>query len=94
MDRRRFIVRSVGALATVGLGGSVVAKQLESRHGEQASVNLMCTFAGIGPSLPCSVVMFTRARSDTDVQCVAKTTHFPSALRLLRRSSAGAAEHT
>ena len=39
MDRRRFIARSVGALATAGLGGSVVAKQLESRHGEQASVN-------------------------------------------------------
>jgi hypothetical protein len=38
MDRRRFIVRSAGALATVGLGG-VVAKHLESRHGEQASVN-------------------------------------------------------
>src|SRR5258706_4076594 len=35
MDRRRFIVRSAGALATVGLGGSVVAKELESRHGEQ-----------------------------------------------------------
>ncbi len=27
------------ALATVGLRGSVVAKQLESRHGEQASIN-------------------------------------------------------
>jgi hypothetical protein len=39
MDRRRFIVRSAGALATVGLGGSAVAKQLESRDGEQASVN-------------------------------------------------------
>src|SRR5258707_333750 len=39
MDRRRFIVRSAGALATVGLGGSVVARQLDSRHGEQASVN-------------------------------------------------------
>jgi hypothetical protein len=39
MDRRRFIVRSAGALATVGLGGSVVAKELESRHGEQASIN-------------------------------------------------------
>jgi hypothetical protein len=39
MDRRRFIVRSAGALATVGLGGTVVAKQLESRHGEQASIN-------------------------------------------------------
>jgi hypothetical protein len=39
MDRRRFIVRSAGALATVGLGGSEVAKQLESRHGEKASVN-------------------------------------------------------
>jgi hypothetical protein len=39
MDRRRFIVQSAGALATVGLGGSEVAKQLESRHGEQASVN-------------------------------------------------------
>jgi hypothetical protein len=39
MDRRRFIVRSAGALATVGLGGSVVVKKLESRHGEQASVN-------------------------------------------------------
>src|SRR6266403_1800174 len=38
MDRRRFIVRSAGALATVGLGG-VVAKHLESRHGEQANVN-------------------------------------------------------
>ena len=35
MDRRRFIVRSAGALATVGLGGSVVAKQLESRHGSK-----------------------------------------------------------
>jgi hypothetical protein len=40
MDRRRFIVRSAGALATVGLGGSEVAKKLESRHGEQANVNL------------------------------------------------------
>ena len=39
MDRRRFIVRSAGALATVGLGGSVVAKQQESRHDEQASIN-------------------------------------------------------
>src|SRR5882757_1140473 len=39
MDRRKFIVRSAGALATVGLGGSVVAKELESRHGEQASIN-------------------------------------------------------
>jgi hypothetical protein len=39
MDRRKFIVRSAGALATVGLGGTVVAKQLESRHGEQASIN-------------------------------------------------------
>ena len=39
MDRRRFIVRIAGALATVGLGGSVVAKQLESRHGKQESVN-------------------------------------------------------
>jgi hypothetical protein len=39
MDRRRFIVRSAEALAAVGLGGSEVAKQLESRHGEQASVN-------------------------------------------------------
>jgi hypothetical protein len=39
MDRRRFIVRSAGALATVGLGGSVVAKKLESRPGEQASVD-------------------------------------------------------
>ena len=38
MDRRRFIVRSAGALATVGLGGSVVAKQMESLQ-EQASVN-------------------------------------------------------
>lgn len=38
MDRR-----SAGALATVGLGGSEVAKQLESRHGEQASVQ----FAGM-----------------------------------------------
>ncbi|HEY6850986.1 MAG TPA: hypothetical protein VI320_32850, partial [Terracidiphilus sp.] len=38
MDRRRFIVRSAEALATVGLGG-VVAKHLESRQGEQASVN-------------------------------------------------------
>ena len=44
--------------------------------------------------LPCSVVMFTKARSDADAQCVAKTTHFPSPLRLLRRSCAGAAEHT
>jgi len=35
-----------------------------------------------------------KSPSDTDVQCVAKTTHFPSALRLLRRSSAGAAEDT
>lgn len=39
MDRRRFVVRSARALATVGLGGSSVAKKLESRHGEQASVN-------------------------------------------------------
>ena len=39
MDRRRAIVRSAGALATAGLGESLVAKQLESRHGEQASVN-------------------------------------------------------
>jgi hypothetical protein len=54
--------------------------------------NLICTFVLIGPSLPCSVVMFTSSRSDTDVQRVAKTTHFPSALPLLRRSSAGAAE--
>jgi hypothetical protein len=38
MDRRRFIVRSAGALATVGLGASVVVKQLELRSGEQ-SVN-------------------------------------------------------
>ena len=39
MDRRRFIVRSAEALATVGLGGSVAAKKLERQHGEQASVN-------------------------------------------------------
>ena len=42
--------------------------------------NLMCTFVGIGPSLPCSIVMFTRARSYTVVPCVVKKTHFPSAL--------------
>jgi hypothetical protein len=52
----------------------------------------MCTLVGGGPSLPCSFVMFTRARSDTVVQCVAKTTHFPSALRLLRQFPVGAAE--
>src|SRR5258708_13363981 len=39
MDRRSFSVRSAEAVATVGLGGTVVAKQLESRHGEQASMN-------------------------------------------------------
>src|SRR5258708_18299415 len=38
MDRRGFSVRSAGALATVGRG-RVVAKHLESRHGEQANVN-------------------------------------------------------
>jgi hypothetical protein len=36
MDRRRFIVEIAGTLAT---GGSVIVKTLESRHGEQASVN-------------------------------------------------------
>ena len=46
MDRRRFIVRSAGALATVGLGG-VVAKHLESRHGEQASVNPSAAERGV-----------------------------------------------
>ncbi len=39
MGSGRLIVRSAGALATVRLGGSVVAKQLESRRGEQESVN-------------------------------------------------------
>jgi hypothetical protein len=39
MDRRGFIVRSANALATVGLGGSLVAKKLEGRQGEEASVN-------------------------------------------------------
>ena len=39
MNRRGFIVRGAGALATVGLGGSLVAKKLETSHGEQASVN-------------------------------------------------------
>jgi hypothetical protein len=43
MDRRGFIVQSAGALATVGLGGSLVAKQLESRDVEQASVNPTAT---------------------------------------------------
>jgi hypothetical protein len=38
MDRRRLLCE-VQELATVGLGGLVVAKRLESRHGEQASVN-------------------------------------------------------
>jgi hypothetical protein len=51
-----------------------------------------CTLVGSGPSLPCSFVMFTRARSDTVVQCVAKTTHFPLALRPFRQFAAGAAE--
>jgi hypothetical protein len=35
MDSRRLIVRSAGALATVRLGGSLVAKQLESRQGSK-----------------------------------------------------------
>jgi hypothetical protein len=48
MDRRRFIVRSAGALATVGLGTSVVVKQLESRIGEQ-SVNASARERRIGP---------------------------------------------
>ena len=47
------------------------------------------------PSLPCSVVMFTNARSDTVVPNVAKMTPFPSALlRPLRRSYVGVAERT
>ena len=55
----------------------------------------MYTFAGNGPSLPCSVVMFTRVSSDTVVPCVVKKTHFPSApLRLSCGSSAGNAEQT
>ena len=39
MDRRNFIVRSAGALATVGLGASLVAKKLETRQAAEASVN-------------------------------------------------------
>jgi hypothetical protein len=39
MDKRGFIVRSASALATFGLGGSLVAKKLERRQGEEASVN-------------------------------------------------------
>src|SRR5258708_37973813 len=41
MDRRRFIGRSAGALATVGLAhyGGVAVKHLRARHGDQASVN-------------------------------------------------------
>ena len=39
MDRRNFIVRSAGALATVGLGASLVAKKSETRQAAEASVN-------------------------------------------------------
>jgi hypothetical protein len=55
MDRRRFIVRSAEALATIGLGGSEVAKRLESQHGEQASVN---SIAGEREMAPLTVTGF------------------------------------
>ena len=38
MDRRGWVVRSANAPATVKLGSSMVAKQMETRHRGQASV--------------------------------------------------------
>jgi hypothetical protein len=53
----------------------------------------MCTSVGSGPSLPCCDVIFTRARYDTVVLRVAKTTRYHSArLPPSRQYSAGAAE--